>query len=194
MIKIDQCHNVWDKFWHEIHIEIQACFKLCELRTSFYVEFMWIPCETLTSPNFTRFLCRCSLGFQTPVLCCCRFTKLYRLDLSSNQLVSYTEQYFEQMSTLRELHLHNNKLNTLSQYTFKGLENLKVLTLQVCINYWQHANYIQKCSWSDLCIFYGNSSILWFIPSSPKFLHFISVFLIRRETGLLTSQRIASVV
>ncbi|QQP54076.1 Uncharacterized protein FKW44_006783, partial [Caligus rogercresseyi] len=54
-------------------------------------------------------------------------TKLVKIDLSHNHIVSVTKRAFSSQKDLIDLNLENNKVNQINNMTFYGLSNLQVL-------------------------------------------------------------------
>ncbi|XP_077287647.1 uncharacterized protein LOC143912247 [Arctopsyche grandis] len=58
------------------------------------------------------------------------YGELYFLDLSYNHLVSVPMRSFDSQKKLQELHLNHNKISSMSNWTFQGLNSLTVLNLR----------------------------------------------------------------
>eukprot|EP00096_Caligus_rogercresseyi_P008853 TRINITY_DN2874_c0_g1_i1.p1 TRINITY_DN2874_c0_g1~~TRINITY_DN2874_c0_g1_i1.p1 ORF type:complete len:586 (+),score=164.90 TRINITY_DN2874_c0_g1_i1:244-2001(+) len=57
-------------------------------------------------------------------------TKLVKIDLSHNHIVSVTKRAFSSQKDLIDLNLENNKVNQINNMTFYGLSNLQVLNFR----------------------------------------------------------------
>ncbi|XP_058826968.1 insulin-like growth factor-binding protein complex acid labile subunit [Topomyia yanbarensis] len=58
------------------------------------------------------------------------YTDLTMLDLSYNHLIGVPERIFVYQKRLLQLHLNNNKIGTINNKTFHGMEELRVLNLR----------------------------------------------------------------